>query len=296
MLLGGAASFVGLLAIVVAPEPLPLLDLPRVVDACVKSAARILSQPLEHWPSIFAALILFGLVLRLLAALVTTGRDARRARPKGAEISGGGVVAESFARTSRRVRILPLSEPVAYTTGLIRPAIVISTGLLEEMDPRSLRAVMAHESAHARRGHVMTLFGAKVLERAFGFIPGVRLSVRYLVMSLEAAADDAAVRVVGDRLIVAEVITAAARFGTRAPQAALGVGTDEVAYRVRRLAGAEPEHRSMSLLIAIVMLTAAALLAQGTAWAAGSGAMSRERTAFALHEACHRPHSPTQLV
>lgn len=291
MLLGIAASFISLLAIIVAPEALPLLDLPRAIDACIDGAVRILSHPLSHWPSIFASLILLVLLLRFLIALVGTGRDTRRARPPRADLCEDPLASRSFVSGSRHVQVLPTSDPVAYTTGLIRPTTVLSTGLLAELDDRSVTAVLAHESAHAHRGHMLVLFGARVLERAFGFIPSVRLSVRYVVMALEAAADDAAARMVGDRLAVAQAITTTARLGAGAPRSAPGAGTDEVAFRVWRLVEDPRGRRSPLLRVTIVALTSATLLAQGVAWSAGSTALSRERLALARHDTCHQPHA-----
>jgi Zn-dependent protease with chaperone function len=47
--------------------------------------------------------------------------------------------------------VVPEGDPVAYCLGLLRPRVVVSSGLLERLDCPSLKAVLEHEASHRRR-------------------------------------------------------------------------------------------------------------------------------------------------
>lgn len=290
-LFGIAASTIAVLGIIVAPEPLPVTALGGVIDACVVGLSRLLSHPLRHWPSMLAAAILVALGARLVIAIVRTAKDARRAIPSRHLIPGEVDAGPLFGRAIQGVRVLPCAAPVAYTTGFLRPQTVLSSGLLRALGERERLAVVAHERGHANRSHVTLLFVGAVVGRAFWFVPGVRLAVGYLVLALEMAADDDAVRALGNPVEVAGAIAAAARLGTHAPTLGVGVTGSDVALRVHRLLhSVHPRWPLRAGAVAAVALAAMTMLA--VAWSSASGAITRERAALAQHEVCHLPHPP----
>lgn len=290
-LLGIAAGLFSLLAAMVSPGPLPLADLPRAVEVCIDAAARLLSHPLRHWPSILAAVLLLAAGVRIVVAAVLVTRDARRARPPRGRFPGEErALREHLGVVSPSVRLLPFDGPIAFTTGLVRPVTVVSEGLLRALDPNERSAVVAHERAHASRRHTAALSAARIVARAFGFVPGVRVSVELLVTALEARADEQARMVVGDELVVARALATTARLTLQHPAAVAGVADGEIGYRIRQLtAGAQPRMRR-GLAGVLVLATMAMVLAQGAAWSAGERVFTRERLALALHETCHPPH------
>lgn len=88
------------------------------------------------------------------------------------------------------------SRSVAFTWGLLRPAIVLSTGLLESLDKEALVAVMHHEAAHARRYDPLQQSLLWVLSDAFGPFGMEALYRRYLVHR-EILADESALDAFG---------------------------------------------------------------------------------------------------
>lgn len=64
----------------------------------------------------------------------------------------------------RRIVTLPIEEPVAFTTGFLRPRIVTSAGL-EAVPARWREVVLAHEEAHRRFRHPLLLLVAESLAR-----------------------------------------------------------------------------------------------------------------------------------
>lgn len=292
-LLGIAAGTVALLAAMVSPGPLPLADLPRAVEVCVVAAGRLLSHPMQHWPSILAAVLLLAAAARVVVAAVRSTRDARHARPpRGRFPAEERTLHEHLGSVPPDVRLIPFDGPVAFTAGVCRPVIVISAGLMRALAPEERVAVVAHERAHASRRHTAALSAARVIARAFGSVPGVRASVDLLVTALEARADRDAAAAVGDPLVVARALATTARLSLERPAAVAGVADGELRYRVGRLTRGAGSATRRGLTAVLVLTTAATMLAQGVAWSAGQQALTRERLALALHDTCHSPHGP----
>lgn len=63
----------------------------------------------------------------------------------------------------RAVTSLRHHDAVAMTTGLVRPRVTIAPVLAERLDARALRAVEAHEAAHARHHDPLRLWLAQIV-------------------------------------------------------------------------------------------------------------------------------------
>ncbi len=282
-LTGIAAGFLSLLAAVVTPEPLAPTDVARAVEVCALAVSRFLRHPVGHWPSMVAAGLLLAALGRLLVAVALTARDARRARPPRFELPGERREVLRAGGVPEGVRVLPTDEVAAYTTGVLRPRVVVTTGLLRSLGLRERQAVLAHERAHAERHHTLALFLCRAVDRAFGFVPGIRVAVGLVVTGLEATADEAAARGVRDPLVVVRALSQVAALGGGMPAPAMGGG--ELSYRLRRLSGEGACARSR-LAAGAAGLLVAFLLAQGVAWSAGPLAVATEVRALGGYRSC----------
>ncbi|MQA09955.1 MAG: M48 family metalloprotease [Pseudonocardiaceae bacterium] len=88
-----------------------------------------------------------------------------------------------------RVKMVALDEPLAVTAGLLRPYIVVSTGLLRALSAAELHAVLAHEQVHARRRDPLRLLLGQVLAAHLWFLPIARDVYSRARLSYELAAD-----------------------------------------------------------------------------------------------------------
>ena len=96
------------------------------------------------------------------------------------------------------VVVIEDENPVIYTAGTTRHAIVISCSLLEALDMRQLRAALAHELAHiVRRSNITTLIVFLVRLCMF-YNPVSLLEFRRLVQDDEHICDDITVSITGD--------------------------------------------------------------------------------------------------
>jgi Zn-dependent protease with chaperone function len=285
-LLGIAACSVSLLAAIVSPGPLPLVDLPRAVGICFDAVSRLLANPLHHWPSIVAAVLLVGVVARVIVVGALVARDSRRARPPRQRFPGEEEALRGYVGIAPSwLRLLPDEGSVAYTTGLVRPVTVVSEGLMSALATTERLAVIGHEQAHASRAHTALLSMTRVVARAFAFVPGIRVSAELLMTAVEARADVHATMMVGDPLVVARALTTSARLMSTRASAGAGISDGEIDYRIKQLT----THRRVrpGLVGVVALATIATFFAQGLAWSGGQRALTQGRLALTIHDTCH---------
>jgi Zn-dependent protease with chaperone function len=189
------------------------------------------------------------------------------------------------ARTARR---LPLADPAdlvvvlddplpdAYALPGVPGRIVVSTGMLDALDPSERRVLLAHERAHLACGHHLFVTLAYLAATTNPVLLPVAAAVRY---ATERWADEQAARTIGDRRLVARTVGRAAvltrRHRHRAPSVALSFATGFAGFtsgvlgrlrgpgpvprRVAALLAAPPQRRRVLLAVALAVLALAAV-------------------------------------
>jgi Zn-dependent protease with chaperone function len=163
--------------------------------------------------------------------------------------------------------VLATERPVAYALGGRASRVVISRGLLALLDHHQRDAVIAHEQAHVRLGHHRLLCFARVVATALGkAAPAARRAHASLERELEAIADEAAARTVGDRRVVAQALAKAAlATPVHGPVTGFG-GERDLAYRIQRLTADQPgEERRAVATIAVGLLATSLVVTVGLA-------------------------------
>lgn len=148
------------------------------------------------------------------------------------------------------VRIVVDPRPIAYVLPGPDAAIVVSTGMLQALQPGERQAMLAHEAAHLRHRHDRFL----AVGRLVAGIPVVGRRVRdHLHFALERWADEEAAKVVGNRTVVAHAVARAALAQHDMPTGALGMAGGDIVGRVESLLAApSPSHRpAMALFITV---------------------------------------------
>lgn len=142
------------------------------------------------------ALALFAhLVLTLAVTAVRTVAHRRRHRQMvellAAPPSERSRLAERAAGTPTRV--LPHDAPLAYCLpGLTGSLTVLSRGLLEQLSPSEVAAVVTHERAHLRQRHDLLRLAFEAWHRAVAWLPTTATAQRAVAGLTEMLADDAA--------------------------------------------------------------------------------------------------------
>ncbi|SOC50206.1 Peptidase family M48 [Blastococcus aggregatus] len=215
----------------------------------------------DHWVAMtLAAVLALQLVGVLALSWFRTARVRRRHRQLLELVVEPGAAPDT--------RLLEHPAPVAFCIPGARPLLVLSSGMVAELDAAELAAVIAHERAHLREHHHLLLLPFVAWEAALPVLPAAgraHAAVRELV---EMRADDVALRELGGgdldgadprRTLAQAVVAAAARPGAaEVPGGALAVTGGAVRARVVRLleppAPLPPAARAAALLGAVLLL------------------------------------------
>ncbi len=151
----------------------------------------------------------------------------------------------------RRVAVVRGVRPVAFCSGLLRPRIVISEGVLG-LGAGAVSAIVEHEAAHAARRDPLRILVARAVGEAFSPAPSFRALSRREQALTDLAADAGAVRALGEARPLAAALLA------------FGDGAGIAPERVDRLAGERPAHevpRALLVGAGVVVGTLVAMLA-----------------------------------
>ncbi|NEW07521.1 M56 family metallopeptidase [Paenibacillus sp. SYP-B3998] len=85
--------------------------------------------------------------------------------------------------------VIQNNAPVALTLGVIRPRVVVSTGLLQMLDHRELEAVMEHEKFHVKHRDPLAIFLLSMLSVAMWYFPLFRWVLDKYKIIIEIMAD-----------------------------------------------------------------------------------------------------------
>ncbi len=223
--------------------------------ATITSEIRALGWPLWlSYVTAFAITLLIGarLVIAVLQVAIATRR--RRAHHRMlVDLLGVSRYDVTSLTGSGHLRILDISEPLAYCLPGVRSRVVLSNGTLNTLSDKEITAILRHERAHLRARHDLVLEMFTAVHAAFPrFVRSGKAldAVRVLV---EMLADDAAVRAAGPTPLARALVACAAG---PTPVGALAAGGPSTVVRVRRLGG-----RGNSLVVATgAYLAAAAVL------------------------------------
>jgi Zn-dependent protease with chaperone function len=208
-------------------------SLPAAIGAVLTGRPAVDPVRGDHWAALTLAAVLAA---ELLGVLVLSSVRIARTRRRHRE------ALELLVRSDDDVpeaRLLEHPAPVAFCIPGGRPLLVLSSGMVAELDEAQLAAVVAHERAHLREHHHLYLLPFVAWEAALPVLPAAaraHAAVRELV---EMRADDVALTALpgpGARRTLARAIVAAAgSAGGAVPGGALAVTGGSVGQRVVRL-------------------------------------------------------------
>jgi Zn-dependent protease with chaperone function len=171
-------------------------------------------------------------VLLLAVVVVDGGVIVRAARSLARQLAAHRALVRSLPVRAvievegHPVRVVPGRSLRAFCAGLLRPAVYVSAGTLEQVRGPELRAILAHEHHHRARRDPLRMLLARVVADAFRPLrPLATLADRHTALA-DLAADAAAVRAVGG---VQPLAAALVRFDR-----ASGVAPERVDHLVRR--------------------------------------------------------------
>lgn len=161
----------------VVPDPVVITTQVRAYTAAVREEAAALpvASPAVSVTRVLAWVWLAGVCAMLVYFLVSSAALHRRVR--GSSIRSEGVRVSEWAQTP-------------FVLGVLRPVIILPTGLAEE----DLPYILAHERAHIRRGDQIWKPLGFVLLSVYWFDPVLWLAYILLCRDIEAACDERVIR------------------------------------------------------------------------------------------------------
>ena len=184
-------------------------------------------------------------------------------RPVPPSIQNEAAVLECAARLD----VVAAEEAFAVTYGLIRPRILVSTGLATALTPAEISAVLAHEREHLRCRDPLRLLAARLAASWACYLPAARWLWGGAMLRHELAADRAAAGRAGRSVVAGALLKLASTPTCPAVAAAspAGDGPRSLEARVSQLeAGRPPRQRpAVSRLLssagAVALLAAASM-------------------------------------
>lgn len=105
-----------------------------------------------------------------------------------------------FDRSHQDLIVIDHKQAMAFTLGLRRPLIVLSSSLIELLDHHELEAVIEHESFHQNNHDSLKIFILQIISKALWFIPLTQWTYHNCRIISELLADEYAIRKTGSEL------------------------------------------------------------------------------------------------
>jgi beta-lactamase regulating signal transducer with metallopeptidase domain len=180
-----------------------------------------------------SALLAVAGALRVAVPAARGGRALRRLlRTAGRPLPVPVRAAAQVLGIAGLVDVVGTVEAFAVTHGLVRPRILLSTGLVEALDAAELTAVLVHERHHLRRRDPLRLLAARVLAGYGWYLPLLHWWAKRLALGRELAADRAATTSTGVAAVAGALLKLAERPAPAAVAAANPMGNlpDRIAH------------------------------------------------------------------
>ena len=152
-----------------------------------------------------------------------------------------------------RLTYLAMSAPAALCSGLLRPRIMLTAGLVDRLDDAELTAVLLHERHHLRRRDPVRSLLLHALSAGLFMVPLASVLQRWAETRMELEADRAALAVM-PRGALAGALATVLTFPTVMPAGMAALSATEA--RIAHLAG-KPERTTVS---GVATLTTAGLM------------------------------------
>ncbi|MBD3010697.1 M56 family metallopeptidase [Streptomyces sp. 5-10] len=206
---------------------------------------------------------------RLWLGLSATRAMDRQVRAAAVTDAAIHTIARQAGLTAR-VEVIESAGSFAFTHGLLRPRVTVSSGLMKSATDGELRAVLAHEAEHVRGRDPLRTLVADFLAARHIALPLLRHLRTVVAADRELAADRCAMAHCGVGAVAGALLKAGdtPRWADAAPAAAMGDRT-LLAARITQLEGAipppvRPEHRQVAVTAAGAALHVWAIT--GSAW------------------------------
>lgn len=143
-----------------------------------------------------------------------------------------------FSADKPDLLVVTCAEPIALTLGLLRPKIILSTGMLQLLDRQELEAVVYHELYHRHHRDPLKTFLLHLACSVMRYIPILRWCYQHYKITREILADREAIRVMGSPASLASALLKLVRKRERTASmefAYVSFADTSINYRIRQI-------------------------------------------------------------
>jgi WD40 repeat protein/beta-lactamase regulating signal transducer with metallopeptidase domain len=157
---------------------------------------------------------------------------------------------------------------IPLVVGYFKPVILLPIGILINLPPSQLEAILAHELAHVRRHDFVVNLLQALLETLFFYHPAVWWLSHRVRVEREHCCDDLVLAVLDNRVEYGRALVAVEELRGRTTVLALGMHDGSLLARIRRIVGATPDRAAtlwrdrwlmMGLAVASLLIAMSAL-------------------------------------
>lgn len=105
-----------------------------------------------------------------------------------------------------KLDVIDCPDLLVFACGYLRPRVVLSTAVIDQLTPSELTAVLCHEAHHIRRRDPLRIFLAEVAARSLFLFPVIAELRNHFSVASEIAADQSAIRATSRRSLVGAVV------------------------------------------------------------------------------------------
>lgn len=125
---------------------------------------------------------------------------------------------------------------LALTIGMLRPKIVVSTGVFKLFNENEVKAILLHEWYHCRNRDNIKMFISTLLVDGFGYLPIIKPSVGFYKTMKELLADRFAIKQMGTELHLGNVLLKLVKLGKiHQREAAIHFTETAIDYRIMQI-------------------------------------------------------------
>lgn len=213
---------------------------------------------------VFALTLLVG--AKLMFAIVQVGVRTRRRRARHRMLVDLLDRCDSTSPLARTpdLRVLDVTEPIAYCLPGLRQRVVLSQGTFTNLDDAEITAILTHERSHLRARHDLVLEAFTAVNAAFPTVVRSKSALGSVQLLVEMLADDSAVRATGPTALARALVACS---GSIAPKGAMAAGGPSTLLRVQRLASTEQGTRvALAAYAASVAILVVPTIAVAVPW------------------------------
>lgn len=149
-----------------------LVTLIGAFSACVFFLAQLRAVPLA---SLVLVTVTLASVAGLIRAILRYHREQRLVRDLPLEpITEGELAVVARDAGVTRLYLARSRRPAAFCVGVVRPCVVVTSGLLDRLSPEERAAAVWHEAQHARLREPLRCLLAELVSSTFFWLPACR--------------------------------------------------------------------------------------------------------------------------